>query len=228
MDKFVRKIELPLAKKIVENAGLYIVPKSRIKELARIAADAYEDYPLHNWFSGGKYDEYIAEKTMEISLKTMADDAVMYADSEELSGFAVWLPLGFNGSKTLPFLANGGLNLILHSGFGIVGRLVAYEKYAMEQKKLFTGNVDWYLYNLSVKKSAQGKGIAGRLLRPMLQFCDRENIVSYLETNKESNVSLYQHFGFELSKKEFIPKTSVMHYAMVRKPSPEDEEGGEK
>lgn len=116
MDKFVRKIELPLAKKIVENAGLYIVPKSRIKELARIAADAYEDYPLHNWFSGGKYEEYIAEKNY--------------------------------------------------------------------------GNI--------------------------------------LETNKESNVSLYQHFGFELSKKEFIPKTSVMHYAMVRKPSLENEEGGEK
>ena len=67
-------------------------------------------------------------------------------------------------------------------------------------------------------KMMRKKGIAGRLLRPMLQFCDRENIVSYLETNKESNVSLYEHFGFELSKKEFIPKTSVMHYAMVRNP----------
>ena len=218
MDKLVRKIELPLAKSAVEKAGLYIVPKSRIKELAMVAADAYVDYPLHNWFSGGKYDEYVSLKTMEISLKTMVNDAVIYADSKEINGFAVWLPLGFNGSKTLPFLINGGLNLIFHSGPGIIGRLLTYENYAMKLKKEFTGNVDWYLYNLSVKKSAQGKGIAGSLLRPMLEFCDRENIVSYLETNKESNVSLYRHFGFELSKSEMIPQSPVRHYAMVRKP----------
>ena len=30
MDKLVRKIELPLAKRVVEKAGLYIVPKSRV------------------------------------------------------------------------------------------------------------------------------------------------------------------------------------------------------
>ena len=219
MDKLVRKIELPLAKRVVEKAGLYIVPENRIKELAQIAADAYRDYPLHNWFLGGKYDEYVSEKIMEITLKTMSNDAVIYADSEEMNGFAVWLPLGFDGSKALPFLINGGLKFIFHSGFGIIGRLIAYETYAMKLKREFTGNVDWYLYNLSVKKSAQGKGIASKLLRPMLEFCDKENIVTYLETNKEANVSLYEHFGFELSKKELIPKSSVMHYAMVRKSS---------
>ena len=219
MDKLVRKIELPLAKKVIEKAGLYIVPKSRTKELASFAADAYRDYPLHSWFLGGKYDEYLSEKIMEITLRTMSDDAVIYADSEELNGFAVWLPLGYEGTKVLLFITNGGLKFILRSGFGIIGRLVTYETYAMNLKKEFTGNVDWYLYNLSVKKSAQGKGIASKLLRPMLEFCDKENIVTYLETNKESNVSLYEHFGFELSKKELIPKSPVMHYAMVRQPT---------
>ena len=219
IDKLVRKIELPLAKSVVEKAGLYIVPDNRMKELAEVAADAYRDYPLHNWFLGGKYDEYVSEKIMEISLKTMKNDAVIYADSEELNGFAVWLPLGYDGTKVLPFMTNGGLKFIFHSGFRIIGRLITYENYAMNLKKEFTGNVDWYLYNLSVKKSAQGRGIAGKLLRPMTEFCDRENIITYLETNKESNVSLYEHFGFELAKKELIPKSNVMHYAMVRNPA---------
>jgi ribosomal protein S18 acetylase RimI-like enzyme len=74
------------------------------------------------------------------------------------------------------------------------------------------------LYNLSVKSSAQGKGIAGKLMRPMLQFCDDERMVAYLETNKESNVSMYRHYGFDLMKEELIPKSTVTHYAMVRKP----------
>ena len=98
---------------------------------------------------------------------------------------------------------------------------MTYENYAMNLKKDFTDNYDWYLYNLSIKKSAQGKGIASKLLRPMLQFCDDEKMVAYLETNKESNVSLYNHYGFELKKQEFIPKTTVMHYAMVRNPKGE-------
>ena len=216
MDKLVRKIEIPLARKVIEKAGLYIVEKKDLERLAEVAADAYEDYPLHNWFTKGKYDKKASKLIMLISLKTMIEDAIIYADSEELNGFAVWLPFGFTGSKTIPFLFNGGLKLILHSGLGIIGRLLTYENYAMNLKKDFTDNYDWYLYNLSIRKSAQGKGIASKLMRPMLEFCDNEKMIVYLETNKKSNVSLYNHYGFELKKEEFIPKTNVIHYAMVR------------
>lgn len=218
MDKLVRKIEVPLAKRAIERAGLYIVQEKDLERLAEVAADAYRDYPLHNWFTKGKYDKLASKLIMQISLKTMTEDAVIYADSEEMNGFAVWLPFGFTGSKTLPFLASGGLKLILHSGLGIIGRLLTYENYAMRLKKDFTDNYDWYLYNLSIKKDAQGKGLASKLMRPMLQFCDDEKMVAYLETNKETNVGLYRHYGFDIMKEECIPKTPVMHYAMVREP----------
>ena len=218
MDKLVRQIEIPLAKKMIEKAGLYIVEPTDLDKLAQVAADAYQDYPLHNWFTKGKYDATASRLIMQISLKTMTKDAVIYADSPDINGFAVWLPFGFTGSKTLPFLANGGLKLIFHSGLGIIGRLLAYENYAMNLKKEFTDNYDWYLYNLSIKKDAQGKGIASKLMKPMLNFCDNEKMVAYLETNKESNVSLYKHYGFDLKKQEVIPKSPVTHYAMVRYP----------
>ena len=221
MDKLVRKIEIPMAKKAIEKAGLYIVGKKDLKRLALVAADAYEEYPLHNWFTNGKYDKKASKLIMQISLKTMIKDAIIYADSEEINGFAVWLPFGFTGSKTLPFLLNGGLELIFHSGLGIIGRLLSYENFAMNLKKEFTDHFDWYLYNLSIKKSAQGKGIASKLMRPMLNFCDDEKMVAYLETNKASNVSLYNHYGFDLKKEEVIPKTNVTHYSMVRYPKGE-------
>ena len=220
MDELVRKIEVPLAKNAVKKAGLYLVPKERLGELAEVAMDAYQDYPLHNWFSGGKYDAEASRLIMEISLKTMTEDAVIYADSEELNGFAIWLPLGFTGSKTLPFLKNGGLKLILHAGPGIIGRLLTYETFAMKLKETYTNHVDWYLYNLSVSRKAQGKGIASKLMRPMLNFCDMENMVCYLETNNEKNVSLYQHYDFNLAEQKLIPKSNVMHYAMTRNPNP--------
>ena len=218
MDKLVRKIEIPLARNAIKKAGLYLVTEKDLDRLAEIAADAYQDYPLHNWFTKGKYDKTASELIMQISLKTMTEDALIYADSEEMNGFAVWLPLGFTGSKTLPFLANGGLKLILHSGLGIIGRLLTYETYAMNLKREFTDHYDWYLYNLSIKKDAQGKGIASKLMGPMLRFCDEEKMVAYLETNKATNVGLYRHYGFDLMKEETIPKTPVIHYSMVRHP----------
>ena len=218
MDKLVRKIEVPLARHAVEKAGLYIVGKKDLDKLAKVAADAYRDYPLHNWLTKGKYDARASELLMLVSLRTMTEDAVIYADSPEMNGFAAWLPFGFTGNKALPFLTNGGLELILHSGPGIIARLQTYENYAMGLKKQFTDHYDWYLFNLSVKKDAQGKGIASKLMRPMLQFCDDERMVAYLETNKQENVGMYRHYGFDLKREEPVPKTPVMHYSMVRQP----------
>ena len=219
MDNLVRKIEIPLARNIIRNAGLYLVPESRLDELAEIAADAYQNYPLHNWLTNGVYDPLASKLIMKSTLAPMKDDAVIYADSEELNGFAVWVPLGFTGSKTLPFLCNGGVQLLLHCGLGIIRKLLIYETFAMKLKKKHTGHVDWYLYNLSVRQSAQGKGIASKLMHPMLQFCDDEKMVAYLETNKESNVPMYQHYGFHLHETNRIPESNVEHYSMVRYPN---------
>ena len=218
MDKLVRKIEVPLARQAIERAGLYLVQKKDLHRLAEVATDAYRDYPLHNWLTKGKYDAVASHLLMEVTLKTMTKDAIIYADSEELNGFAAWLPFGFTGNKTVPFLMNGGMRLFLHAGFDMIGRLQTYENYAMNLKKQYTDHYDWYLFNLSVKKDAQGKGIASKLMRPMLQFCDDERMVAYLETNKDTNVGLYRHYGFDLMKEEVIPGTPVTHYAMVRQP----------
>ena len=103
MDKLVRKIEIPLARRVIEKSGLYMVQEKDLDRLAKVAVDAYYDYPLHNWLTKGKYDAVASELIMRISLKTMLKDAVIYADSEEINGFAAWLPFGFSGSKTLPF-----------------------------------------------------------------------------------------------------------------------------
>ena len=218
MDKLVKKIEIPLARRAIKRAGLYIAEKKDLPRLAKLSADAYRDYPLHTWLTKGKYDARASELLMEITLKTMTENSLIYADSEELNGFAAWLPFGFSGNRAMSFMLCGGMRLICHSGFGIIGRLSAYEKYAMNLKKQFTDHYDWYLFNLSVKRDAQGKGIASKLMRPMLDFLDEEQMVAYLETNKDSNVGLYRHFGFDLMKEELIPKTPVYHYAMVRKP----------
>lgn len=220
MGKVVREKELPLARKTLEKAGVYIANESDIDRLADIAADAYSDYPLHMWFSGGQYDAETTRLIIKASLKTMQRDALICVDSEEMNGFAVWMPPGFTGTKTLPFIFSGGIKLIFRSGLGIIDRLTSYEKLAMRLKKEITDNCGWYLYNLTIRRASQGKGMASKLLLPMLNFCDSEDMVAYLETNKAQNVPLYEHYGFKLERTEKVPRSDVVHYAMARKPLP--------
>jgi hypothetical protein len=54
----------------------------------------------------------------------------------------------------------------------------------------------------------------------MLARFDKAALPCYLETQKEENVNLYQHFGFSVIKESIIPGTSITIWLMLRKPSP--------
>lgn len=176
---------LLLAKQAIKNAGLYLATYDDIENLTNIAGNAYENYPLHNWFSNGIYDTYFSQKIMKISLKAMLKKGVIYSDKKISSGFAIWLPPGFKGTTPFSFIVNGGIPLLFHCGFSLIFKLLSYENFAMKLKKKYTNNEDWYLYNLSVHKDYQGKGIASQLLIPMLDFCSKNSYSCYLETNNK-------------------------------------------
>ena len=55
------KNELEMARNAVKEAGLYLVSKKEIDTLAEGAMDAYQNYPLHNWFSGGTYNPLLSK-----------------------------------------------------------------------------------------------------------------------------------------------------------------------
>lgn len=212
-----QKENLLLAKKEITNAGLYIATFNDIENLANIAENAYENYPLHNWLSNGKYDAYLSKKIMSISLKAMIQKGIIYSDKKNSSGFAIWLPPGFKGTTPFSFIVNGGIPLIFNCGFSLVFKLLSYENFAMKLKKKYTNNEDWYLYNLSIHQIHQGKGIASQLLTPMLDFCSKNSYSCYLETNSERNVHIYEHFGFKLKETSFIPNSKVNHFSMLKK-----------
>ena len=192
--------------------------RTDLEKLAEAAADAYKDYPLHNWFMSGKYNEKISKEIMLISLKIMHKSGIIYADSKDMNGFTVWLSNDYNGIKTLPFLFNGGFKLIFTFKFKLIARMISYEEFAVGIENELTDDKNWYLYNLSVKKEAQGKGIASKLLKPMLEFYDEQNIRCFLETNNYPNIAIYERFGFKLKKEAMIPDSNVNHYAMFREP----------
>ncbi len=69
---------------------------------------------------------------------------------------------------------------------------------------------------IGVAPVSQGQGYASKLLKPMLARLDEEGLPCYLETQKEKNVTLYQHFGFNVVEEFTFPSTTLTTWAMLR------------
>jgi GNAT superfamily N-acetyltransferase len=54
----------------------------------------------------------------------------------------------------------------------------------------------WYLHYLGVEPRAQGRGLGGSLLAPVLAQCDREGTPAHLEASTERSRRLYERNGF--------------------------------
>ncbi len=89
-------------------------------------------------------------------------------------------------------------------------------------------NLSWYkehikgrhyrLKVIAVDKALRGSGAFRRLITPVLEYADQNQIPVVLETHNLSNVGLYEHFGFTLVKTITHPCTEIKQYCMIRYP----------
>lgn len=203
---------------IPEINGLSRMRKNDIERYAECAALAYRDYPLFHYLTEGRCEHEVIKTIISSSIYAMNKDVVGISTDEEANAIALFAPPQYTGSKTVPFLLNGGLKLSFIAPISTFFRLLNYENHAMKLKKQYTNHDCWYLYNLTVKPAYQNNGAGSKLLRPMLEYFDRIKEGCYLETHDEKNVGLYQHFGFDLVDVSEIPRTDVKQYSMLRKP----------
>ena len=201
--------------KYLEENGLHIVKKSEFETLVNIAGEAYQDYPLCVHFSGGKYDAEDLKQIVRVNFHTMYDEGIIFSDSEELNGCVILLPPGYTGIRTLSFIWNGGFKILLHQGIGAINRMAKFESFAMNLRKKYTNNEDWYLYNLFVNKNVKGKKVSSKLIKPLINYFKLHKKICYLETNSNLNVPIYEYFGFKLMKKCLVPGSNVEHFCMM-------------
>jgi ribosomal protein S18 acetylase RimI-like enzyme len=85
---------------------------------------------------------------------------------------------------------------------------VLHEKYADEPH--------FYLDNLGVLPSARGQGLSSKLIHPFLEMADAQKVIAYTDTFTRSNVTLYEHFGFQCVEESPIAGTSLTVWALRR------------
>jgi len=127
---------------------------------------------------------------------------------------AIWRPPNTWHIPFHQYLTNGPKLL------GIFGPYVFRALQSMDRlEKRHPREPHWYLQAIGTDPSFQGKGFGGILLKHRLAVVDAAGLPAYLEASKESNVPLYQNFGFAVAGEIRMPDGPTL-YPMWRPPHP--------
>jgi GNAT superfamily N-acetyltransferase len=130
---------------------------------------------------------------------------------EGFSGVALWLPPGAAPDQ--------------ESLVKVIEDTVADERkgamFSMfeQMDALHPQEAHWHLPLIGVDPVHQGKGIGSALLSHILNVCDGQNVLAYLEATSPRNVPLYERHGFEAVGSIQVADSPQI-IAMLRKPRP--------
>jgi ribosomal protein S18 acetylase RimI-like enzyme len=135
-----------------------------------------------------------------------------------LEGAACWLPPGQTEITIGRILRSGLIGMPLRMGPAAYMRMSAYMERSNELRRRNSPDAHWYLWVLGVDLPHQGKGIGGRLIRPVLEQADASGTVCYLETETERNLAFYARHGFRVVADATFPRLDVRTWSLVREP----------
>lgn len=134
-----------------------------------------------------------------------------------MEGAALWLPPGHAQVSIGGMLRVGALMAPLTVSWVALRRITAMGAQESRLHQLYAPTPYWYLSQIGVEPALQGRGFASRLLVPQLARMDAEGMAAYLETSKERNVGLYQHYGFAVVVSRDLGH-GLRTWAMLRPP----------
>jgi ribosomal protein S18 acetylase RimI-like enzyme len=179
--------------------------RSQIAELSELLAGSFAQDPQLSWLlEGATTRERRLAKFFSIylhdALSYGALDVATESSTNMFLGAAAWMPPGKRFASLFRQL------VCIPRFVSIFGRrLGAASELARKLSKVRPVEPHWYLAVLGVDVTSQGRGVGASLVRAGLRRADDAGCGAYLETNKESNVLIYEHLGFQ--------RTEVVDYS---------------
>lgn len=201
------------------NTDFRLLTLAEVEQAAQVISQAFVDDPLCTFMLPVKRTRV---KTLykffraygEVNIKNSRG----YGSGEPLQGVAYWnfprqaeLSISVKSLKIfLPLLFT-----LYPIGYFRARKIIQQTD---ELHKQYASEPHFYLDNLGVLPTARGKGVSSKLIRPVLEMADSQQMIAYTDTVTRSNVALYEHFGFQCVAEAPIPGTNVTVWALRRSP----------
>lgn len=193
-----------------------------LERIATVLNRAFVKDPLlHHFFPDDASRLSLAQPTFRLvarQARAFGVSETVASAAGEVVGAALWLPSDHVDIGLLELLRFGGLPAVWHQGVSASWRQLVTNGKMLKLHHQLLPEPHWYLIFLGLLEEARGKGLATKLLEPMLTRADREGFSCYLDTHNGDNVPLYQRYGFRVAREWVLPGTNLRHWAMIRDP----------
>lgn len=200
------------------NTNLYRLQKKDLPRAGEVLAEAFCDDPIWRIVLPGATSAQ-RQGIFEVPVRYSMKYGEVYATSEKLEGIIAFVH-GNLADMTLWRLFRSGA---IWSGLKSAGNhssmlTTVFKPLEGDRKEIMKGRPHFYLPVIGVASAFQGQGLGRKLLEVLIKESELAGIPVYLETETESNVRWYEHFGFETVQQITVLVDQLPMWEMVREP----------
>jgi GNAT superfamily N-acetyltransferase len=177
------------------------VKPAEISRLADVLTAGFADDPVMNWALGSPNPQALMFSLLARYVYCARGVGTLLHEAHVDKAACLWLKPETSKALALWPTARLAASVLRHGGPGAVLRTLKLDA-KLDAKHPPTPHV--YLFAVAVDPSHQGKGLGRRVLKPMLEYCDTNGALAFLENSKARNLPFYQGLGFEVVE-EFDP-----------------------
>lgn len=175
-------------------AGVRHAVRRDLDELDGALEDAFADDPMMHWiYPDPATRSQFAREFMRGGLEIGFPHGHVYATGAN-EGAAVWSPPDidlFDDATITQFFGMLGEQIGARAEEVGNGLLQINEHHPHDEPH-------FYLFILGTRRAQQGGGLGSKLIREVLDKCDRQGLGAYLESSNARNVPFYERHGFRV------------------------------
>lgn len=196
--------------------GCYVMQQEDIVRFADTLADGFSRYDLFKYICNGKYSHKKMSSFWALSISLLGKNAICIADSKDANSVMIYVRPKSKEPGILEYLRAGGLKMLATLGLRSAVKLLRFDVQAQKVAKRNRTDNCGYIMAFATQTDKQGQNYGKPLMQALLSYLDATGEGCYLETLKDANVGLYNHFSFELKEQMPLGYGGLTLYAMSR------------